>query len=190
MSYYDLREWLKDVEAHGELLKISGAHWDLEMSSISELVHGQGKAKEPRPVLLFDDIPDYPKGYRTLFGMLDSTWRMAKTLGLPEEPNDRMGLLRNWRNKARNLKPIPPRVVSSGPVLENSLTGDDVDLLKFPVPRYHEHDRARYFGTGHAVIHKDPEDGWTNLGTYRNMVVDRNHLALHSTEGHHGLDSE
>ncbi|MFC1970439.1 UbiD family decarboxylase domain-containing protein, partial [Chloroflexota bacterium] len=186
MSYHDLHDWLKDVETHGELAHLTGANWDLEMSGISELVYESGKVKEPRPALLFDETPGYPKGYRTLFGMLDSVWRLAKTLGLPEDQTDRMALLRNWRNKAKDLRPIPPRFVSSGPVLENSLTGEDIDILKFPSPRFHEHDRKRYFGTAHSVIQKDPEGDWVNLGTYRNMVIDRNHLAVRSTEGHHG----
>jgi 4-hydroxy-3-polyprenylbenzoate decarboxylase len=74
----DLRDFIKKCEGEGELKRIKAeVDWDLEMGAISELVHGRGKAKEPRPVLLFDDIPGYPKHYRTLFGMLDSTWRMA-----------------------------------------------------------------------------------------------------------------
>lgn len=32
-------------------------------------------------------------------------------------------------------------------MMENTDTGDQIDVLKFPVPRFHELDRSRYFGT-------------------------------------------
>jgi 3-polyprenyl-4-hydroxybenzoate decarboxylase len=31
MSIIDLRDFIEKVEQHGELLKIKGSHWDLEM---------------------------------------------------------------------------------------------------------------------------------------------------------------
>jgi 4-hydroxy-3-polyprenylbenzoate decarboxylase len=184
MSHIDLRDWLKEVEKQGQLKYINGAGWDLEMGSIVELIYREGK--DPKPTILFDEIPGYPKGYRTLFGMLGSTWRIAKTLGLPEERIDCLGVTDNWYKKAKDLRPLAPRFVNSGPVMENTITGDQIDVLKFPIPRFHELDRNRYLGTAHAVIQRDPDDGWVNLGTYRVMVVDRNRLALHATPGKHG----
>ena len=83
MRHVGLRDWLEAVESRGELEYISGASWDLEMGSIAELVFREGK--EPKPALLFDQIPGYPEGYRTLFGMIASPWRIARTLGLPED---------------------------------------------------------------------------------------------------------
>jgi 3-polyprenyl-4-hydroxybenzoate decarboxylase len=64
--YSDLREWLKQIEGLGELKKITGAHWDVEMGPLTQLMHEQ--YKDRTPALLFDEIPDYPKGYRTLYG--------------------------------------------------------------------------------------------------------------------------
>ena len=184
MSHTDLRDWLESVKSHGELEQVKGATWDLEMSSIVELVYREGK--DPKPALLFDEVPGYPKGYRTLFGMLSSTWRIAKTLGLPEKRVDPLGLADNWYKKSKEFRLIPPKVVDSGPLLENTDTGKQIDVLKFPVPRFHELDGGRYLGTSHAVIQRDPDAGWVNLGTYRIMVVDRNHLALHAVPGKHG----
>lgn len=184
MSHTDLRDWLKEIEKHGQLKQINGADWDVEMGSIVELIYRE--RKDPKPTILFDEIPGYPKGYRTLFGMLGSTWRIAKTLSLPEDRIDCLEITDNWYKKARDLRPLPPKFVNSGPVMENTITGDQIDVLKFPVPRFHELDRNRYLGTCHAVIQKDPDDGWVNLGTYRVMVVDRNRLALHATPGKHG----
>lgn len=185
MPYKDLREWLELVEKRGEVKHISGASWDLEMSGISELIHGP-ESKGPKPALLFDDIPGYPKGYRTLFGHMSSAWRIALTLGLPQDQIDGLSLARNWRDKAKGLRLIPPKFVDHAPVQANSLSGDEIDVLRFPSPRFHEQDTGRYFGTGHTVIQKDPDSGWINLGTYRVMVVDRDRVALHIIEGRHG----
>jgi 4-hydroxy-3-polyprenylbenzoate decarboxylase len=184
MVYANLRDWLNTVEAHGQLKRISGASWDLEMSSITDLLQKEGKP--PMPTTLFDDIPGYPKGFRTLWAPMSSTWRIANALGLPEDQVDRMSLLRNWRQKSKTLQLIPPRFVNSSPLEKNVDAGDKVDILKFPSPRCHELDGGRYIGTLCAAIQKDPDDGWVNIGTYRVMVVDRNRLAFHPVEGQHG----
>ncbi len=184
MGFTDLRDWLEGIQKRGDLKQVNGANWELEMSSIVELVYREGK--DPKPAIMFDEIPGYPKGFRTLFGTLGSTWRIAKALGLPEDNVSPLVLADNWYRKSKDLSRIPPQLVKTGPVLENTDTGDRIDILKFPVPRFHEHDENRYFGTGHAVIQKDPDEGWINMGTYRVMVVDRNRLALHAVPGKHG----
>lgn len=184
LSYQDLRDFLAIIEGKGELKKINEANWDVEMSSISELFYREGQ--DPRPALLFDNIPGYPEGYRTLFGMLGSTWRIARALGLPEDATGPMHVHENWYQKSKKTYLIPPKLVKSGPVMENTDSGDKIDMWKFPSPRFHELDRSRYFGTSHCVIQKDPDTGYMNLGTYRIMVVDKNHLALHATTGMHG----
>jgi UbiD family decarboxylase len=180
----DLREWLKEVETHGDLKRLSNVDWDLEMAGIFEIVAGE--SIDSGPVLMFDDIPGHQKGFRTLFGVLGSPWRIAKTLGLPEDEIERMKLLRNWKKKTETIKPVPPKYVTSASFFENIEIGDQVDLMKFPSPRFHELDGGRYFGTCHGVIQKDPDSGNINMGTYRVMLVDKNHLALHIMEGQHG----
>ncbi len=66
MAYKDLRDFLAIAERCGELEKVHGVDWNLDMGSFSEIVY-QGK-KDPKPALLFDDIPGYPNGFRCLFG--------------------------------------------------------------------------------------------------------------------------
>ena len=43
---------------------------------------------------------------------------------------------------------LAPRVVKDGPVMENVMRGDHVDVLKFPSPQWHPLDGGRYLGTG------------------------------------------
>jgi 4-hydroxy-3-polyprenylbenzoate decarboxylase len=86
----------------------------------------------------------------------------------------------------QDLKPLPPREVKDGPILENVIEGDAVDVLKFPVPRHHELDTARFIGTADCVITKDPDAGWFNLGAYRSQVYDGKTIGCQITEGKHG----
>lgn len=181
--YADLREWLQQVEAFGELKRINGAHWDKEMGPLTQVMHEKYKTRTP--ALLFDEIPDYPKGFRTLYGHFSTPNRVALTLGLPIGIS-RIELVRAYQEKIKHLKPIPPQYVDDGPVMENIQTGADVNILGFPSPRHHERDNARYIGTACAAITKDPDREWYNLGTYRSTVYDDKTVGLQITGGKHG----
>lgn len=182
-GYKDLREWLSIVEGFGELTKIDGADWNLEMGTVAELVARESKG--PVPAVLFDRIRDYPAGYRALFAQNASFKRMALVLGLPLGLAG-LDLVRAFRQRLALHKPIPPQLVQEGSILENVLSGSDVDLLKFPVPLMHELDGGRYIGTACLAVTRDPESGWINFGTYRGMVHDRTSMGLYISPGKHG----
>ncbi len=182
-TYTDLRDWLEIVESFGQLKKIDNADWNLEMGTLAELVAQESKG--PVPAVLFDNIKGYPKGYRVLFAQNAAFKRMALNLGLPLDLSD-LDLVRALREKLAVHKPIPHKVVQKGPILENVLSGKDINLLKFPVPFMHELDGGRYIGTGCLVITRDPDEGWVNCGTYRGMVHDENSMALYISPGKHG----
>ncbi len=82
-NYRGLRGWLEQVEKLGELERVSGAHWDAEMGALTQML--TEKSRGTAPAILFDDVPGYPKGFRTLYGQLSSIKRIALTLGLPLE---------------------------------------------------------------------------------------------------------
>ena len=79
-SYRGLRGWLETVDKLGELERVSGANWDVEMGAVTHML--TEKSRGQAPAILFDDVPGYPKGYRTLYGQLSSIKRIALTLGL------------------------------------------------------------------------------------------------------------
>jgi UbiD family decarboxylase len=178
----DLREFVARAEEAGELLRVTGAHWDLEMGTLAEIVY---HARPEPPAILFDEVPGYPKGMRLLSGATNSSKRLAITLGFPV-PEHPLDVVRAYRDRMKTHCPIPPKVVSKGPVLENIDRDDAVDLLKFPVPRLHELDGGRYIGTDDLVIMRDPEENWINAATYRSMVQDKNHVGLWISPGKHG----
>ena len=77
--------------------------------------------------------------------------RMALGLGLdPDLPN--VDLVKAWKEKLKTFKPLAPKKVKTGPVLENVFSGKDVNLLKFPAPKWHELDGGYYIGTGSCVF--------------------------------------
>lgn len=184
-SYQDLRWFLSKVEELGELKKIYGVDWDKDLGGIAEILYRE-KA-EKAPALLFDRIKGYPEGYQCLYGMLASPKRFALSLSLPLPKELKlMELLEAYREKMKGMKVLPPKYVEDGPILENVLEGDEVDLLKFPIPIHHELDGGRYIGTADAVVTRDPEEGWVNLGTYRVQLFDKNTCASYISQGKHG----
>jgi len=180
MAFRDLREFIDVVQAGGELRLIKGAHWDLEIGCITELM-----AEREAPLLLFDSIPGYPEGFRVVTNFLATPRRFAQALGLPQDL-PKMEILKAWREKSRRLEYLPPVEVASGPVTENVVEGEDIDLEKFPAPKWHELDGGRYIGTADMVITRDPKSGWINVGAYRACIQGKRRLSLWVLEHHHG----
>ena len=182
--YEDVRQWLDLVESMGELKRIDGADWNLEIGTMAELIYRERAGAIP--ALLFDQIKGYPKGFRILFGQQTSYRRLALMAGLPMD-SVALKLVSRFKEKLNNLQPIPPRIVKTGSVFENTMSGDAIDVLKFPVPKVHELDGDRFIGTACIAVTRDPDEGWLNLGTYRAMVHDEKSVGLFmSSAGKHG----
>ncbi|MBI2985713.1 MAG: UbiD family decarboxylase [Deltaproteobacteria bacterium] len=181
MEYRDLRDWIRRAEELGEVKTLKKCDWNLEIGAITELV----AHREDGPAVLFDEIKDYPKGYRVLSNSLSSRKRLALTLNLPEG-EAKMDFVRAWRERYKQIKPIPPKFVKKGPLFENVYREKDIDLLKFPTPKWHELDGGRYIGTGSIDITRDPDEGWVNWGTYRVMIHDKDTVGFYISPGKHG----
>jgi 4-hydroxy-3-polyprenylbenzoate decarboxylase len=171
----DLRTWLDEVEKLGQLLTVENVHWDLELSTLTEIINERSKT---RPAILFDRIQDYSQGYRVAANLVSSTERLALTLGMKAGLSD-LDFIQAWRRQVKKISSVPAEIISGGPLFENIQKGKDIDVLKFPVPRWHELDGGRYIGTDDLVITRDPEEGWVNVGTYRVMVHGPDRVALH-----------
>ena len=181
----DLRAFLAAVEEGGELKPVAGAHWDREIGAVTEVLYREKVDKSP--LLLFDEVPGYPKGMRCLYGMLGSPLRLALGLGLDAaRSGDRRAMLDAYRARIKQHDPVPPRVVDTGPVMENIDRDGAVDLLKFPVPIHHERDGGRYIGTACGVVTRDPDSGRVNIGTYRVQVNGPNIATSYISNGKQG----
>jgi phenylphosphate carboxylase beta subunit len=61
-----------------------------------------------------------------------------------------------------------------------------VDLFSLPAPKFAPLDGGRYIGTAVSLVTRDPDTGWTNLGTYRMQLIDKNRSAIQIHHGKHG----
>jgi UbiD family decarboxylase len=181
IDYKDLREYIDAVDRLGELRVVNGVDWDLEIGAITEVA---ARATKPK-VVLFDNIKGYPKGFRVIVNAVCSAATTGLAFGLDPTLSG-MDMIRAWKKKLGSYHPLKPLDISHGPVTENVESGDKIDMLKFPTPRWHEHDGGRYIGTGCLVIMEDPDEKWTNVGTYRVCIHDRDTLGIWISPGKHG----
>ncbi len=181
LGYDDLRTWLAEAEKMGEVRVVKGASWQEEIGMAADLVMHSDSA----PCLVFDEVPGYRKGFRVLVNFFGGR-RKSMTLGFPLHFS-KLELSEAFLDHyLRELKTIPHQVVENGPILENVLMGDQVDLTIFPTPLWHEHDGGRYIGTGSFNVTRDPEEDWINLGTYRVMIHDKTSAGFYISPGKHG----
>ncbi len=181
-TYDDLREWIEEADKLGEVRYVDGLSWEREIGMATELLHHS----DPAPAAVFDNIPGYPKGFRVLTNFFGGK-RQNMTIGFTEglsrlELSE--GFLEVYENE--DNQPVLHEIVDDGPIFENVITGDDVDITMFPTPKWHEDDGGRYIGTGGYNVTRDPEEGWINVGTYRVMIHDEKTVGFYISPGKHG----
>lgn len=175
----DLREWLAQVERQGELVRVQQpVDPDEEMGALTYMV-GKGTGA---PALLFEHPKGKP-GFRSLWNLLgNSTRRIAITLG--QDPNaTRSELIRAMRERLKRR--LTPTQVSpeSAPIHARIEQGKSLDVTRIPAPKHWPLDGGRYIGTCDAVFTRDPDLGFVNMGTYRMMVHDEQHVGLYLSPG-------
>ena len=154
LAYEDLRDWIDEAAQLGELRHVSGANWEEEIGMAAEVV----SHADDLPAVLFDAVPGCPAGFRLLTNIFAGR-RKNMTLGFPQglDKVELSNAFADIYNPDKNL--IPPVFVETGPVFENTDSGDAVDLTKFPTPVWHEGDGGRYIGTGSYNVTQDLDTG-------------------------------
>jgi 4-hydroxy-3-polyprenylbenzoate decarboxylase len=161
VAYGDMRGWIKALDAAGELKRIDAeVDWSIELGTVARLAQGTADG----PALIFNNIRDYGANSRcrqVMTGTLASYRRLAMLMGLAPEthPRELVKLGRTILTEG-----IAPKIVKTGPVKENVVKGDDVDLNEFPVPQWNRIDGGRYILTYGGVVTKDPNSGIMNVG--------------------------
>ncbi len=171
----DLRDFIDACEKVGQLKRIKAeVDWNLELSHIAKLVE-----ERQGPALLFENVKDYK--YPVFSGAFATTQRLAMILG--KDPSFSMvQLTREWV-EASSKEFVPATEVKDGPIFENVVDGDDVDVFAFPSPKFYELDGSRYFGTAVYMVIQDPETGRINLGTYRMAALDHKTIGVQILKG-------
>ncbi len=180
----DLREWLKLVEDYGSLRRITA-----EVDPVEELsaISWMTTRKPSEPALLFERFAHNPLNCRVLINILGaSKERYALAVGIDPE----MSLPDMVQETRRLVKlRIPPIHVAKdkAPVNEVVWRGDEIDLTKFPAPKFWPADGGAFIGTGGITLTRPPEGGRINVGVYRQQLFDKNHIGINCVPGRHGL---
>ncbi|MQA66484.1 MAG: UbiD family decarboxylase [Alphaproteobacteria bacterium] len=179
-AYDDLRQWVEEADKLGEMRYLKGMSWERDIGMVTELLHHT----DPAPCALFSEVQGCDPSYRVLTNFFGAR-RKGMTLGFPADMT-KLELTDGLAEITETKKPIPHKIVKDGPVFENILTGDAIDVTKFPTPKWHEEDGGRYIGTGSYNVTKDPDENWINTGTYRVMIHDKKTVGFYISPGKHG----
>ena len=182
-TFDDLRAFIDAARELGKVCEIEGADWNEE---IGALVEAAAELIPDPPLILFDKIKGYPAGFRVVSLPMASPKLAGLALGLDIDGKSTAELRELAQKKMSNIPRIPPVEVPSGPVMENVMKGSDIDLFRFPVPRFHAADGGRYLGTGDCLVNRDPESGYINVGTFRMQLHEKNLLGLWISPGKQG----
>lgn len=188
MKYYDLRDFIAQLEKQGELKRIIvPVSPRLEMTEICDRVlRAQG------PALLFEN----PIGHampvlanlfgtprRVALGMgedsVSALREVGKLLAYLKEPEPPKGLKDAW-DKLPLLKQVlsmSPKIVSRAACQEVVWEGDKVDLAKLPIQHCWPGDVAPLITWG-LVVTRGPHKVRQNLGIYRQQVLGRNKVIM------------
>jgi 2,5-furandicarboxylate decarboxylase 1 len=142
---------------------------------LTALVVKLERAGKHRPVLLCERM----KGtkFPVLTNLHASRSRLALAMGCAPEEMQRTYL-------SAMEKPIPPKIVASGPVKEVVLTGGKIDLHALPPILHHEGDAGAYL-TAAISFAKDPSSETWNCAYNRLMIKGRDTTSIHLTAGKH-----
>jgi 4-hydroxy-3-polyprenylbenzoate decarboxylase len=175
VAWKDLRAWIDLIEARGFLKRISApVDTDEELSAITFMA----TRSESAPALLFENLKGGDSGTSVLTNMLGaSIGRYALAMGLDEKLSTREMIAATRRVMKRR---IAPRMIpkSDAPVNEVVQTGADIDITRFPSPKFWPGDGGRYIGTGDITFTRDPVTRRINVGCYRQMVQARDRVSL------------
>uniref|UniRef100_UPI0028A2415B UbiD family decarboxylase domain-containing protein n=1 Tax=Pulveribacter sp. TaxID=2678893 RepID=UPI0028A2415B len=188
MPYDDLRGFLAQLEAAGELHRIAApVSPHLEMTALSDRVLRAGG-----PALLFERPTGHAMPVLTnLFGTPARVARALGVAGLPEiralgevlaqlkEPEPPRGMRELWgrRDLLKTLWSMAPAVVRRPPCQQIVQEGSEVDLHQLPIQHCWPGDVAPLVTWG-LTITRGPDKPRQNLGIYRQQLLSRNELIV------------
>lgn len=190
MAYQSLRDFIEALEKNGRLVRVSEpVSTHLEMTEIQTRVLAEGG-----PAILFEnpvDAQGRPCEMPVLVNLFGTVERVA--WGMNREPHqlrevgETLAFLRQpeppggWREAfemlplLKTVMTMRPKTVRRAPVQEVVLTGDDIDLSRFPIQGCWPGEPAPLI-TWPLVVTRGPTDAREdnfNLGIYRMQVLNK-----------------
>lgn len=134
------------------------------------------------PIIVFHNVKG--SNIPVVINMHADFRRLVMAIGLPPDTK-----IREFTEEyaKREASPIEPVLVSSeeAPVQQVVWEGNDVDLYKLPLLKYHRKDAGHYITAGYEIM-KDPDTGVRNAGIYRLMLQKKNEMGIQISETAHG----
>jgi 4-hydroxy-3-polyprenylbenzoate decarboxylase len=188
MKYHDLRDFIGQLEAKGEL-KRTTIEVDpcLEVTEICDRTLRSGG-----PAILFEnpkgsDIPLLGNLFgtpeRVAMGMgedsVDALREIGKLLALLKEPDPPRGMKDAWSKLPmfKQVMNMAPRTVNRAPCQEVILRGNDIDLGRYPIQTCWPGDAGPLI-TWALVITRGPHKERQNMGIYRQQVIAENRVIM------------
>ena len=188
MEYTDLRDFMRQLEARGELKRVSAPLSPrLELTELADRV-----LRKEGPALLIENPQTDGRrhGMPVLVNLFGTPRRVAlgmgqesptalreigRLLAFLKEPDPPRGLRDAWEKLPvlRQVLNMAPREVRSAPCQEIVLEGARVDLSDLPVQTCWPGDVAPLITWG-LVVTKGPAKARQNLGIYRQQVIGPN----------------
>src|ERR1044072_1391835 len=109
MAFESMDEFIRAADKVREALFVEGADLELDVAGLTELT-----AEKNGPMVVFDKFAGYPTGFRVAANANRTLRRFALALDLPLDIHP-LELLRRWRDKRADSKPLPARAVKDGP---------------------------------------------------------------------------
>ncbi len=170
MPYQDFRQFLDVLRRHGELVDI-----DRSMNLDSDVPKAlkQTYTRQGPAFIFTNNGTEYP-----LVGGIYATRSKALLAFEATEETIFQKFLSGLDH------PIAPVSFSGqAPCQEVVLTGDAIDIRRFPIPTYSPKDGGPYI-TPSIVVSKDPETGVPDIGHYRFQVVGKDRLSFYALNFH------
>lgn len=188
MKYRDLREFIRNLEALGELRRVTEeVSPNLEMTAFCDKVlRNQG------PAIIFENPTNHT--IPVLGNLFGTTRRVALAMGKQniselrnvgkllaelKEPEAPKGLRDAWNKLPiiKDLYNMLPKVINKAPVHQIIWHKDEVDLERLPIWHCHSGDIAPLITWG-LVVTRGPHKKRQNLGIYRQQVIGKNRVIM------------
>jgi 4-hydroxy-3-polyprenylbenzoate decarboxylase len=188
MKYQDLRDFIQQLEARGELKRIqTEVDPYLEITEICDRTLRAGG-----PALLFENVKGsrYPllgnlfgTPTRVAMGMgeesVEALREVGKLLAFLKEPDPPKGMKDAWEKLPvfRKVLDMAPKELRNAPCQAQSQEGEAVDLADLPVQTCWPEDAGPLITWG-LVVTRGPNKSRQNLGIYRMQVIGRNRVIM------------
>ena len=188
MKYRDLRDFLTQLEANGELKRIT-----VEVDPYLQVTEICDRTlKQHGPALLFEnpkgsDIPLLANLFgtpdRVAMGMgedsVEALREVGRLLAFLKEPDPPKGMKDAWSKLPvfKQVLNMTPKRVNHAPCQAVVLSGSEIDLGNYPIQTCWPNDAGPLI-TWALVITRGPHKERQNLGIYRQQVIAKNKVIM------------